>query len=602
MEIRASREAEKQGQLEMPPQAVGDLASSPTAGRAYLAGSIISLALLGYWLFPGHLYLFHDTLIYIPMLEHLWDPTVLRTDFLATRPHLFFTIYHYTAFALRQITGLGFREVLMFQQITFRAVGILGVYLIGRALKLSDRMALVVAAIFSLGATTVGSALASFEFEPVPRSFALPLILFALGLTAHERYLAAGIAASIAFLYHPPIGYPFWLVYSLLTFWPSKRFTTVKRLSALPPLACAVALLLVLSQRQLGLSGPEPFFCRLDPFQEQLQRLFAPYLWVSIWPFRWVENHLFLLLAAGIAFWRIRKAVDYDLRYFLVGLPLVGILSMPANYVLIEKLRWRFMPQFQPMRALVYLAIVAGITTTAAGIKAVELGHYLEGFLWLAIAFAIPTEARVLHILAPRISSLAIPLIRQRVLVVLLLALSLSFAIGLETRRQRLFSLAAVPTPPLQKGRWASLTLSASVLLPFFLLPFYARVNRFAPRDSPELHQLANWAQTSTPKDATFLFPDAGTDPAPTVFRASALRPVYIDWMSNIHHFSREFNKEWWSRWQTITAAPFDPQKTNRYTGFGVDYIVIRPGNRVRHAAPVFENSRFLVYRLSQNQ
>lgn len=598
MEIRASKEAEKQRELETPPNAAGALASSPIAWHA-LAGSIISLALLSYWLFPGHLYLFYDTLIYIPMLEHFWDPTVLRTDFLATRPHLFFTTYHYTAFALRRITGLGFREVLMFQHITFRAVGILGVYLIGRALKLSDRMALLVAAIFSLGATTVGSAaIASFEFEPVPRSFALPLILFALGLTAHGRYLAAGIAASIAFLYHPPIGYPFWLVYSLLTFWPS-RFATVKRLSVLPPLACALALLLVLSQRQLGLSGPEPFFCRLDPFQEHLQRVFAPDLWVSTWPFRWVENHLFLLVAAGIALWRIRTAVDYDLRCFLLGLPLVGILSMPVSYVLLEKFRWSLMPQFQPMRALVYLAIVAGITTAAAGIKAVERGHYLEGFLWLAIAFAIPTEARVLHILAPRISSLAIPLIRRRVLVVLLLALSASFAIWLETKRQRLFSLGAVRTPPLEEGRWARLMLSASVLLPFFLLPFYARVNRFAPRDSSELHQLANWARTSTSKDATFLFPDAGTDPAPSVFRASALRPVYIDWISNGQvNFSREFTREWWSRWQRVVTRPFNPQQLDDYAALAVDYLVVKPAHRVPDRSPVFENSLYVVYRL----
>ena len=560
------------------------LAASGGAWRVRLAVSIILLTLLGYRLCPGHLYLFHDTLVYVPMMERLWDASVLKTDLLATRPHLAFTIYDEVALGLRRLTGFSFREVLTFEQWLFRAIGILGVYLMARALKLSERMALLVAAIFSLGATTVGAALSSVEFEPVPRSFAFPLVLLALGLAAHDRYLAAGVAGAVAFLYHPPIGYPFWAVYLVVALWPCKRFFTSKRFLAFLPLLGGGIVLFVLSRQQVGGSAQDSFFHRLDPLQAQLQFATAPYLWISVWPWRWVEHHLFLGAVTGLALWRLRKSVDHDLRFFLIGLPLVGILSMPASYLLLEKMEWSLMPQFQPMRALVYLAVVAGITTTAAGIQAVERRHHLQGFLWLAAAFAIPTEARVLHILTPRLMSLAIPLIRRRMIMVAALALLTCLAIRSESRRKR----------------WAGLILSASMLVPFFLLPYYGTVNRVAPRDSPELRQLSNWARASTSKDAMFLFPDAGQDADPTVFRATALRSVYVDWLSNGQvNFSREFTEEWWSRWRKVKALSFDPQNPENYAAMGIDYLVFRPAHRITRETPVFENSRFVVYRAS---
>lgn len=567
--------------------------------------------MLGYWLCPGHLYLFHDTLIYVPMMERLWNPTVLKTDLLATRPHLAFTIYDEVALGLRRFTGLDFREILTFEQWLFRSMGILGVYLVARALKLSQRMALLVAAIFSLGATTVGSALSSFEFEPVPRSFAFPLILLALGLAAHGRYLAAGVAGSVAFLYHPPIGYPFWVAFLVLALRlfsphpqpfslgervaegrvrvtsppePLERFFTKKRILAFLPLWCAAMLLFVLSRQQVGASAQDSFFRRLDPLQEQLQLATAPYIWISLWPFRWIAHHLFLGMVAGLAFWRLRKSVDHDLQFFLVGLPLVGILSMPASYILLEKMKWSLMPQFQPMRALVYLAVVTGITAAAAGIKAVERGHYLEGFLWLAVAFAIPTEARVLHILTPRLTSLAIPLIRRRVILVAVLALLACLAIWFESRRKR----------------WAGLMLSGCMLVPFFLLPYYGTVNRIMPRNTPEVRELSNWARASTSKEAMFLFPDAGQDPDPSVFRATAIRSVYVDWLSNGQiNFSREFTEEWWSRWRKVSALSFDPQNLENYSALGIDYLVLGPAHRITGETPMFENSRFVVYQVS---
>src|SRR5438445_13859247 len=86
--------------------------------------------------------------------------------------------------------------------VIFRAAGIWGVYLIATALGLSEMPALIVAAVFSLGATIMGPAVLVFEYEPVPRGFAVPLIFLAIGLIAHERYLIAGMVAAVAFLVH----------------------------------------------------------------------------------------------------------------------------------------------------------------------------------------------------------------------------------------------------------------------------------------------------------------------------------------------------------------------------------------------------------------
>src|SRR5690349_2071817 len=172
--------------------------------RLAVAAGIAALTLLGFFQFPGHTFLQSDTQIYVPMFEHILDSSVLRQDLMATRPHLSYTLYDEISIALRRLTGLSFEIVLIFQQLLCRAMQILGVYLLARSFPLSRAMALVTAAAFSLGATIVGPAVLTFEYEPVPRGFAIGLVFLAIGLAAQGRMLAADIAAAAAFLYHPP--------------------------------------------------------------------------------------------------------------------------------------------------------------------------------------------------------------------------------------------------------------------------------------------------------------------------------------------------------------------------------------------------------------
>ena len=79
--------------------------------------------------YPGHTILQSDTQIYIPILEHIEDPSLLRNDIMAVRPHVSFTLYDESALLLRRLTGLSFEQVLTGQQFVYRAIGVLGIYL-----------------------------------------------------------------------------------------------------------------------------------------------------------------------------------------------------------------------------------------------------------------------------------------------------------------------------------------------------------------------------------------------------------------------------------------------------------------------------------------
>ena len=137
-----------------------------------------------------------------------------------------------------------------------------------------------------------------------------------------------------------------------------------------------------------------------------------------------------------------------------------------------------------------------------------------------------------------------------------------------------------------------------AVAAPFFLIPGWGAMRNYPPLHNPELDQLSQWALQSTPRDAAFLFPDAGQDLYPGVFRAEALRAVYVDWKAGgqVNYF-RDMGEEWWSRWQQTMAKPFQTSDFVRYRELGIDYIVVLKKNRLADRPTVFENGRFAVYR-----
>ena len=137
-------------------------------------------------------------------------------------------------------------------------------------------------------------------------------------------------------------------------------------------------------------------------------------------------------------------------------------------------------------------------------------------------------------------------------------------------------------------ARYAGLTI--------FAIPWIGGVVNYPHLHTPELTQLSNWARVSTPRNAVFLFPDAGRDLTPGIFRSESLRAIYVDWKGGGQvNYLRDFGEDWWFRWQQTVARGFEPADMPRYAAYGVSYIVLRH----RLATPsLFENGSYFVYRL----
>jgi hypothetical protein len=535
--------------------------------KNWLAASAIAvLALLSFFVFPGHTWLQQDTQIYVPILEHLRDPSVLGNDILVERPHVTFTLYDEVALALRRVTGLGFREVLAAQQLITRALGIWGFYLLAAAAGLDMAPAMLVAAILSLGAMIPGPQVLIFEFEPTPRAFAVPLLILAAGLAAHRRFLAAGIAGSAAFLIHPPTVYPFWVVYAFYAFRAAWRKRNIEDpvFRAFLPLLIAGVILFAGARFQSGQSEAQAFFTRVTPLMEKLQRMRAPYVWISAWWKELLPHYLLLCAVAVAGAVRLRRQMTPELRFFHAGLLIVGMLSMPLSWLLLEQWKWALMPQFQPLRALLFVAVCAILSAACAGCVAAADHRYLEAFAWFAAAYLIPVNAGVTALPGAR-----------RVAVVLVLA-----------------ALACVA---LHMGRIA---MAIVALATVFLIPWIGGVVNYPKLHTAGLIQLADWARASTPKDAVFLFPNFGKDLSPGIFRAEALRAVYVDWKGGGQvNYLKELGEQWWSRWQ-IANRQLPPAEYGR---LGIDYLVVRPGSSGPDwGSPMFKNSQFVVYRLQR--
>ncbi len=518
--------------------------------RLAIAAAAVALALLTFLQFPGHTWLQQDTQIYAPVLEHLRDPSVLRNEILVHQSLVAYTLYDETAVTLSGLTGLSFREVLAFEQVLARALGIWGLYLMAEALGLSIGPALLVAAICSLGAAIAGPAVLSLEYEPAPRAFAVPLLICAVGLAAHRRYLGAGIAAACAFLYHSPTALPFLALFLVLA-------VVRRRWWGLAPVLAAVAILMIAARGQAP-----ALFSHLTPLQEQLQRMRAPYVWISTWPTAVIVHHLILFAILLAAFARIRREIPLELRVLVPGLGILGVVSMPVSWLLLEHWRWALMPEIQPMRTLLFVALLTQFLTAVAGARAAARRRPFEAFTWFSLAYLLPLQPVV-----------TVPFAWNRTVLVGALAVLTALAVW---RTPRFAPVAAVAA--------------------FFAIPTLGGVINYPNLHTPELAQLSAWARVSTPQDAVFLFPDAAHGLYPGIFRSEALRAVYVDWKGGGQvNYLKELGEQWWVRWQQTMARGFQPADLPKYEGLGIGYVVLQSPNRLPRAA-AFENSKYAVY------
>ena len=523
----------------------------------WTGAALATFAALTYFLFPGHTYLQQDSQIYVPILEHLWNPGVLTHDILVERPHVAFTIYDELAIALRWVTRAGFGTILAGEQIFFRALGLWGIYLIAMGVLRNRWQALLAAAVCSLGSEIAGPAVLIVEYEPTPRAFAIPLVFLGVGLITQKRFVWAGLAGAVAFLLHPPSSYPFWLLYAVLALWPGRPGGIWR---GLIPLAAACAALLVFARLQPGVKESQEFFARVTPELERLQRMRASYNWVSTWWRAQTAEYLFLWAAGMAGLWRIRLLAPFELRFFLVGLPIIGVLSVPVSYVLLEGLKWALMPQLQPARAMLFVTAVAVLAAVLAGCIAAREKRWAEAFAWFVIAYMPAMHVRIDSL--PSWSVVAVLIV--------------------------LAGLAAA-------GAARPVIAIAAALAAYLLIP-WSGVKNYPPLHTPELRALSDWARVATPPDAVFLFPDAGKSLDPGIFRSEALRAVYVDWKGGGQvNYLKELGEQWWERWQSAILAPFDAKNPEKYGGMGVNYLVVKPEHELTGEA-LFRNEKYAVY------
>jgi len=526
-----------------------------------VALTIAAFTLTGFLVFPGHTWLGSDTQIYIPLLERLRDPSLFSRELIALHPHLSWTIYDEVALALRRLTSLTLQQVLTAEQLAFRALALWGVYLIAASLGLSRRFALMVSGLYGLGATVPGPALLTIEYEPVPRGFALALILLAIGLTLRGRRRSAAVAGSLAILFQAPVTVPFWLVYTWLA-WRKRQW----RLLIAP--AVAAALLVLLWRLQSGGPQSQPVFGRIGAAWEEVLRFRASYVWVSDWPRRLLWQYGLLWLVSLGAVKRLWERLDENQRAFWLGIPLTGLMSLPISYLLLDRARWSLIPQFQPARYVLFVTVCAVLLSAIAGIRAAQGRNRMEAFGWMLVVFAVPVHGDLLT-----------PFAWKEVLLIALLAAAAVAAVRAE-----------------ESQRWvAAVPCLAVVLLAVVAIPNLGGAPNYPDLDSPALDELSAWGAT-TPQDALFHFPDAGHGLYPGIFRARARRAVYVDWKGGGQaNFFEDLALEWRERWRSAMTTRPNPA---RFRALGIDYLVVSPRHRLPKLSPVFENKDFVAYRL----
>ncbi len=530
---------------------------------ALAATAVLAYALLGWFWFPGHTWLQSDTQIYVPILERQYDASLFARDEIALRPHVKFTFYDEITVALRRLTGAGLQNVLAAQQLAFRVTGVAGAFLAALALGLPPAGALAGAGLFALGAVINGPAVLTLEYEPVPRGFAVLWTMLALGLAMHRRWMWAGAAAVIATLYHPTTTAPFWVC--LLLHW---RYAHDRRegIALELSVAAAAAGLAVIAILQPFGADRQVMLGRIPPGLEQIQKYRAPYNWISLWPKTWLWQYPLLAALAFAAWRRIRDAMRPEARFLSAALAGYGLAMIPLQWLLLDAGKWILMPQFQPARAVLWVAVMAELLALAAAWQAAGRRCWKEAAAWMSAAFLLPAAGA-----APLVEMWQYP---ERVAAALVAA---ALALG--------------------GARWrGSAAIGAAAA--FAVIPATGRLELYTRLHSQELGEVSAWAREATGKNDVFLFADAGRRLEPGVFRAKALRALYVDWKSGGQaNLLRDYGYEWKRRWEAVREARPPLLALEEYARLGVDWIVVTPSNAPQGAAPAFRNARFAVFR-----
>jgi hypothetical protein len=410
------------------------------------------------------------------------------------------------------------------------------------------------------------------EYEPVPGAFATGLMLLGMGLLAREKPLLAGLAAGVALLYDARVAAPFWIVVLVALIFDGHLRSLFR--PAVTVLVVFVLLLANLVQLQPGIIEPQIFFGQVSARMSNILRYRASNGWVSLWAQREIWQYLVIWVCGVWATARIWPTLNRQLRWFFVALPFLGIVSVPISYLLLEQLRWSLILQVRPAGELLFTVATASLACSIAGIRAALKRKGWEASLWFLLVFVLPVNARVLDLL--RVSNL-----RN--------AIQLAFCVAAA-------GLLALLLTQFGSTKMRRLVLLIPVLA-IFAPPSIGRVENDSKIDRKPIAEVAEWAENNTWGSSVFLFPDAGRDLYPGIFRAESRRAVWVDWNSgSLSDYFESFANEWWERWQQTMEGSFSAARLQGMLSLPVDYYVLKRANHLADVRPVFRNREFVVY------
>jgi hypothetical protein len=109
--------------------------------------------------------------------------------------------------------------------------------------------------------------------------------------------------------------------------------------------------------------------------------------------------------------------------------------------------------------------------------------------------------------------------------------------------------------------------------------------------------ELATWAEQNTWGGSLFLFPDAGRELYPGVFRARSRRALWVDWKSGMLAASfQPVALEWFDRWQGSMEGGFSRKRLESLLPLPIDYYVVKSAHRLPGMRTAFRNQEFYVY------
>jgi hypothetical protein len=231
-------------------------------------------------------------------------------------------------------------------------------------------------------------------------------------------------------------------------------------------------------------------------------------------------------------------------------------------------------PQFQPARALLYTVAFASMVCGMAAAKAAMARRPLVSAAWLLVVIAMPIDTRWFDLLQVR-DALSFEKFGTWIALALLGGITMSYV-----NRNWLRSIAlGVPA------------------LAALAIPLGAHVWNHPTIDKQPVTEVADWAKQNTWGSSMFLFPDAGHEPYPGIFRAVSERASYVDWKSGeqVNYFET-FAQEWHSRFEQTMQGKFTAARLEDMLSLPIDYYVLKRGNAVVGVAPVYQNGKYVVY------